>query len=119
MKKYFWFVVILVVLFGLVFAFVLSQNDTLTQKMFKPVIEQACKNELNHSELWQSTALLMSSERQMIVQKQICGCIGENALNNVSAKDLVVASVNEAAKDRLIQHALLNSVKGCIQDGLK
>lgn len=118
MKKYFWFVAILVVLLGAVFAFAMSQSDALTQKMFKPVVEQACKNELNQSKLWQSTALLMNAERQMTVQKQICGCIGENALNDVSAKDLVVASVNEAAKDRLIQHAILNSAKGCIQDVL-
>ncbi|WP_407303307.1 hypothetical protein [Acinetobacter sp.] len=99
--------------------FAMNKNSNLTQKMLKPVVEQGCKIELNDSKIWQSTALFMSSERQSSVQKQICGCVSDHALKDVSVQDLARASLSEDAKNSLIQHAVLNSIKGCAQEALK
>lgn len=118
LKKSLCWIFAVALLIGSVAVFATNKNSTLTQKMLKPVVEQACKSELNDSKIWQSAALFMSVERQGSVQKQICGCVSDNALNDVSAKELVMASVNEAAKDSLIQQAVLNSVKGCAQAAL-
>ncbi|OAL81681.1 hypothetical protein AY606_02835 [Acinetobacter sp. SFB] len=119
LKKSLCWLAVIALLIGCVSVFVTDKNSTLMQKMLKPVVEQACKSELNDSKIWQSAALFMSSERQNSVQKQICGCVSENALNAVSAKDLVMASFNEEVKNSLIKQAVLNSVKGCVQDALK
>lgn len=104
---------------GSVSVFATDKNSTLTQKMLKPVIEQGCKSELNDSKVWQSAAFFMSSEQQTTVQKQICGCVGEHALQDISAKELAMASMSESAKNSLIKQAVVNSVKGCAQDALK
>ena len=119
MKKNLCWIVVIALLIGSVAVFAMDKNSTLTQKVLKPVVEQACKSELNDSKIWQSAALFMSMERQSSVQRQICGCVSDNALNDVSAKDLAMASVSEAAKDSLIKQAVLNSVKGCAQAALK
>ena len=119
MKKFFCWVFAVVLLIGSVSVFATDKNSTLTQKMLKPVIEQGCKSELNASKVWQSAALFMSSERQSTVQKQICGCVGEHALQDVSVKELAMASMSESAKNSLLKQAVVNSVKGCAQDALQ
>jgi len=119
LKKNLCWIAVIALLIGFVAVFAMDKNSTLTQKVLKPVVEQACKSELNDSKTWQSAALFMSVERQYSVQKQICGCVSDNALNGVSEKDLAMASVSEAAKDSLIKQAVLNSVKGCVQAALK
>jgi len=40
-------------------------------------------------------------------------------LNDVPAKQLVMATFNEAAKNKLIQQAVMNSLKGCAKEALK
>lgn len=119
MKKNLCWISAIALLVGSVSVFATDKNSTLTQKMLKPVVEQGCKSELNDSKIWQSAALFMSSERQSSVQKQICGCVSDNALKDVSAKDLAMASFSEEAKNSLIKQAVLNSVKGCAQEALK
>ena len=118
-KKRLCWVLVAGLVIGSMSVFATNQDHSLTQKMLKPVLEQSCKSELNDSKIWQSAALFMSSERQSSVQKQICGCVSDNALKDVSAKDLAMASFSEEAKNSLIKQAVLNSVKGCAQEALK
>lgn len=118
-KKFFCWGFAVALLTGSVSVFATDKNSTLTQKVLKPVIEQGCKTELNDSKVWQSTALFMSSKQQNTVQKQICGCVGEHALHDISAKELAMASMSESAKNSLIKQAVINSVKGCAQDALQ
>jgi hypothetical protein len=118
-KKSFYWVLLICLLAGFLWVWATDKNSALTRKMLKPVIEQSCKNELNNSKVWQAAALFMSFDQQTAVQKQICGCVGEHALQNISAKELAMASIDESAKNSLIQQAVMNSVKGCVQDALK
>ena len=119
MKKFFCWVCAVALLTDSVSVFASDKNPTFTQKMLQPLIERGCKNELNDSKVWQSAAWFMSSEQQATVQKQICGCVGEHALQDISAKELAMASISESAKNSLIKQAVMNSVKGCAQDALK
>ncbi|CAB1214083.1 hypothetical protein [Acinetobacter bouvetii] len=118
MKKSVCWVFIISLLACSVSVFATDKNFSLTQKMLKPVIEQGCKSELNDSKVWQSAALFMSSERQATVQKQVCGCVSEHALQDISAKELAMASMSESAKNSLMKQAVMNSIKGCAQDAL-
>lgn len=95
------------------------QEQTWTQKVFKPLIELQCANELKSSKIWQASSFFFSAEQQQKAQQNICGCVSDNALNDVSTKELLLASVNETAKNKLINHAISNSLKGCAQEALK
>ena len=96
-----------------------SSTETITHKMLKPLIEQQCASELKASKIWQVSAFLWTATQQQHAQQKICGCVSENALNDVPAKQLVMATFNEAAKNKLIQQAVMNSLKGCAKEALK
>lgn len=96
-----------------------SKIPSTTQKMLKPLIELQCESELKSSKLWQASTFFMSSTQQSAKQKQICACVGEHALDQVPTKDLFMAMVNESAKNKLVQQAVMNSLKGCAQEAIK
>ena len=91
-----------------------QSKKSIAQKMLKPLIEQQCGRELEASKLWQVSSLLWSKAQQNSTQQKICGCVSENALNDMSNKEILMATVNETSKNQLIQHAVLNSLKECI-----
>ena len=91
-----------------------SAAPSLTQKMLKPVIAYQCQQELQQSKIWRTASWLMTAEQKQSNQASICGCVSDNAMNEMGAKDLALALVNEAEKDKLVRKAVVNSLKGCI-----
>ncbi len=96
-----------------------SDSHTMRQKMLKPIIEQQCQSELKTSKIWQAASIFWNDSQQKQAQKKICGCVGDNALKDVSNTDLAMASVSEETKNKVIHQAVLNSIKGCAQEVLK
>ncbi|WP_164709191.1 hypothetical protein [Acinetobacter sp. B51(2017)] len=91
-----------------------SAAPSLTQKMLKPVIAYQCQQELKDSKIWRAASWLMTTEQKQSNQASICGCVSDNAMNEMGAKELALALVNEAEKDKLVRKAVMNSLKGCI-----
>ena len=96
-----------------------TDSHTIRQKMLKPLIELQCQSELKSSKIWKAASIFWNDSEQKHAQQKICGCVGENALEDVSNKDLVIASVNEETKNKVIRQAVVSSLKGCAQEVLK
>ncbi len=89
---------------------------SLTQKLLKPVIAYQCQSELKESKVWKAASWLMMLEQKQAYQDRICGCVSEHAMNNMNAKDVAQAMLDEEHKNRLVRQAVLNSLKGCISE---
>lgn len=89
----------LVIFSGLTCSPVLSANSmTVTQKMLKPLIQYQCNQELKQSKLWKVSTYLMTDENKSNMQKEVCDCVSDNALNEIPTTDLVKATVSDEAK---------------------
>ena len=95
-----------------------EKSPSLSQKMLKPVIEYQCEQELNASKAWKGAAMFMNAQQKKANQAAICECVGDHAMDNITAKDLMTAAVNETEKHQLISRAILNSLRGCAQQAL-
>ena len=95
-----------------------ADKSSLSQRMLKPVIEYQCSQELNSSKIWKGAALCMSAKQKKDSQAAICQCVSEHAMDDIGAKDLMTAAVNETEKNKLISKAVLNSMRGCAQQVL-
>lgn len=98
---------------------VFAEDLSMMQKMFKPLIEIECNSELKTSKAWKTAAMFMSSDQQSKIKSNVCGCVSEQALKNVSAKELLLASVSDTAKHKLVSDVVLNSMKGCASQAFK
>ncbi len=95
-----------------------DKSQSLSQKMLKPVIEYQCGQELNASKVWKGAAMFMNAQQKKDNQIAICECVSNHAMDNMSAKDLMTAAMNETEKNKLISKAVLNSLRGCAQQAL-
>lgn len=91
-----------------------SAQMSMTQKVLKPVIEYQCAAELKDSKLWKASTYFMQDTNKLKLQNEVCGCIGEHALENVPAKTLLQATINDEVKNQVVRQAMLNSLKGCL-----
>lgn len=96
-----------------------DHDKSLTQKIFRPVIAQQCKSELKQSKLWKASSLFLAQNTQVQLQDEVCGCVSEHALDDVSTTRMLKATVSQSAKDELVRQAVLNSLSGCVKDALK
>ena len=103
----------------MLFSAYVAAEMSLTQKMLKPVIEYQCVAELKDSKIWTASTYFMLDANKSKLQSEVCGCIGEHALENVPAKTLLHATVSEDAKNQLVKQAMLNSLKGCMFEKTK
>ena len=103
-------------------AMLLSSHTTaasLTQKMLRPVIAYQCQQELKDSKVWSAASWLMSAQQKQTHQDRICGCVSQHAMNDMDAKDVALAVINEDEKNRLVRQAVMNSLKGCIAEAVR
>ncbi len=96
-----------------------DQPQNLSQKLLKPIIAIQCTSELEGSKLWKGAAFFMSAQQKKDNQKAICECVGEHAMDNMKATDLVKAALSESEKNKLVNQAVMNSIRGCVADVLK
>ena len=96
-----------------------NKSESLSQKLLKPVIQIKCDQEISASAIWKGAAFFMNEKQQQENKKAICQCVSEHAMDDMNAQDLLKASFNEAEKDKLVNKAIKNSVKGCVQQVLK
>lgn len=96
-----------------------NQQQSATQRILKPLIELQCEHELKASKLWQASSLVLTTTQLNHAQNKICECVGNHALSHISTKDLVIASVDETVKNKVIQQALINSLKGCVKEAFE
>lgn len=91
-----------------------NSETSVAKKMLKPVIKNQCAQELDQSKLWKVSTYLMSTSNKQQLAQDVCECVAENALTDISSKDLLRAMLDEEVKKQLTQKAVLNSVKACI-----
>lgn len=99
-------------------SFQVSAMPTLTQKMLKPVIAYQCQQELADSKVWRAASWLMTKQQKQANQDSICSCVSENAMNEMGAKDVAKALIDEEHKNKLVRKAVLNSLKGCMSQAM-
>lgn len=104
---------------GLLFSHSTYANVTVTQKLLMPVIEMKCKSELNNAKSWKVATYFMAVENKDKLQKNICECVGRHAMDDMTAKDVLKATFSEEAKDKLVNQAVVNSLKGCVGEFIK
>ncbi|RKG50979.1 hypothetical protein D7V64_11925 [Acinetobacter cumulans] len=91
-----------------------AASQSMAVKMLKPVIERQCITELKDSNVWKASTFLMTDHNKKQFEAEVCQCVGDNALNDVTVNEITQALLSEEAKNQLIRKATLNSIKNCV-----
>lgn len=82
--------------------------------LVKTAVEAQCREELNKRQEWRVVALAMTAEQQRSVEDKICGCVSEEAPNQLTANELVQLA-NASARNQVLASLTAKTVTACVQ----
>ena len=96
---------------------------TATQQLgmtaIKIAINAKCTTEINNQPAWQIVSRTMTAEQQQTVQSNVCGCVSDKALENITAVDLATAAIDPTARATIVSHAVTRTLNQCVAETLK
>ena len=75
-------------------------------------VNNQCVSNLQARQEWRLTSLAMTAEKQAEWEGKICGCVSEEAPNQVTAADLASA-MTEAGRTKLMTEITAKTVTAC------
>lgn len=82
--------------------------------MLKTVIDGQCRTELNNRNEWRVIALAMSADKQREWEDKICGCVSEDALNQISVADMA-AMLDAGGRNQAVAKITARTVTSCFR----
>lgn len=82
--------------------------------LVKIAVENQCRAELNKRSEWRLTALAMSAEKQAEWESRICGCVTEEAPNQLTGND-VMQMLDASTRNQAIASVTTKTVTACVK----
>ena len=89
----------------------INQN-TLARELISPLVKQQCHSQLNARQEWQLASALMGAEIKQQWENKICGCVSEEAPNQLTAADLTQILTPEG-RTRVVAEVGAKTVTAC------
>lgn len=87
--------------------------------LFKTAVATKCRSELNNNSIWNAAKLVLSTSKQEQIQTNVCGCVSDYAVENVTVNELAVAAIDENSRAQLVSNMVKGSINQCYRQALK
>ena len=82
--------------------------------MVKMAVDNQCRTELGNRNEWRVVALAMTAEKQREWEDKICGCASEEAMQQLSANDMM-QMVNTSTRTQAVANVTARTVTACVK----
>ena len=89
-------------------------QNTISQAVVKPLLENECKVQLNDRQEWRMVSLILTSEKKREIEQKICGCVSEEASQNITAEN-TVGLLNPNTRTQTAATMATQSIGGCVK----
>ena len=87
--------------------------------VLKGAIDNQCRIEIEKQPAWRVASVVMSSDQQEAVQSKVCGCVSEQAPQNVTLVELGNAAINSEYRVQLATRVIAKSLQSCYASIIK
>lgn len=87
--------------------------------LLKGVIDNQCRIEIEKQPAWRVASVVMSSDQKEAVQSKVCGCVSEQAPQNVTLVELGNAAINPEYRVQLATRVIAKSLQSCYASIIK
>ena len=82
--------------------------------VFKVAVDQKCRTELNARREWKVLSAAVGADKKQELEDNICGCVSEESVNNVSLVEMGQAAIDPKARTTIISRAVASTLSTCI-----
>lgn len=99
-----------------------TNNDTNTAvntatnmgvNIFKTAVDAQCRNELESQNAWRVARVAMNAEQEEAAKTKICGCVSEQAPQQVTVVDMTNAALDPQYRSQLVTKVVAKSLQTC------
>lgn len=87
--------------------------------VFKAAIDNQCRSEIEKQNAWRVASVAMTEAQQEAVQSRVCGCVSEQAPQQVTIVELGNAAIDSQYRTQLVARVVAKSLQSCYASFIK
>ncbi|MDN3453328.1 MULTISPECIES: hypothetical protein [unclassified Psychrobacter] len=87
--------------------------------VFKAAIDNQCRSEIEKQNAWRIASVAMTEAQQEAVQSKVCGCVSEQAPQQVTIVELGNAAFDTQYRTQLVARVVAKSLQSCYTSFVK
>lgn len=87
--------------------------------VFQTAVDQKCRAELTGNQYYKVASIAMTDQQKIALQDNVCGCVSQNAMQNVNIVDLATAASSSTARTQLVTKAVAGTLQTCVGQFVK
>lgn len=81
--------------------------------IFKSAVDAQCRSELEKQSAWRLARVAMTPEQEQAAETKICGCVSEQAPQQVTVVDMTNAALDPTYRAQLVTKVVAKSLQTC------
>lgn len=81
--------------------------------VFKAAIDNQCRAEIQKQPAWRIASVAMTAQQKEAVQSNVCGCVSEQAPQQVTIIELGNAAIDSQYRAQLVTRVVAKSLQSC------
>lgn len=81
--------------------------------VFKAAIDNQCRSQIENQSAWRIASAAMTETQEEAVKSKVCGCVSEQAPQQVTIVELGNAAIDPAYRTQLVARVVAKSLQSC------
>lgn len=81
--------------------------------VFKSAIDNQCRSQIEKQNTWRIASVAMTEKQQEAVKSNVCGCVSEQAPQQVTLVELGNAAIDAQYRTQLVAKVVAKSLQSC------
>lgn len=81
--------------------------------IFRTAVDAQCRSELEKQNAWRIARVAMNSEQEEVAKTKICGCVSEQAPQQITVVDMTNAALDPQYRAQLVTKVVAKSLQTC------
>lgn len=81
--------------------------------VFKAAVDTTCRTEIEKQKAWRLAKVAMSAQQQEDAKTRVCGCVSEQAPQQVGIVEMTNAAIDSKYRTQLVTQVVAKSLQSC------
>ena len=87
--------------------------------VFRAAIDNQCRSQIEKQNAWRIASVAMTETQQETIKSNVCGCVSEQAPQQVSLVELGNAAIDPSYRTQLVTRVVAKSLQSCYANFMK
>ena len=87
--------------------------NNIGMNVFKAAIDNQCRVEIEKQTTWRIASAVMTEQQKEAVQSKVCGCVSEQAPQQVTIVELGNAAIDSSYRTKQVAKVVAKSLQSC------